>query len=102
MSWRMVAIRYSQLLKKRPSRRRMTRSGREEKGMCAVSANTLTIMKANALRIGDAVVYAAAYPRTQAKLEAHGIDVHVIDVSELAKAEGAVTCCSLIFVPLAK
>jgi len=54
---------------------------------------------ANALLIGDAVIYAAAYPRTQARLEAHGINVHAVDLSELAKAEGAVTCCSLILDP---
>jgi dimethylargininase len=51
---------------------------------------------ANALRIGEAVIYAAAYPRTRVRLEARGIVVHTVDVSELAKAEGAVTCCSLI------
>jgi dimethylargininase len=51
---------------------------------------------ANALMIGEAVIYAAAYPRTQAKLEANGVDVRSVDLSELAKAEGAVTCCSLI------
>jgi len=51
---------------------------------------------ANTLLIGDSVIYAAAYPRTQARLEAYGIDVHAVDVSELAKAEGAVTCCSLV------
>jgi dimethylargininase len=51
---------------------------------------------ANALLIGDAVIYAAAYPRTLARLQAHKIDVLTVDVSELAKAEGAVTCCSLI------
>lgn len=51
---------------------------------------------ANALRIGDSLVYPAAFPRTRARLEAHGLDVHEIDLSELAKAEGAVTCCSLI------
>ncbi len=51
---------------------------------------------ANALRIGDTVVYAAAFPRTRERLESRGIDVRTVDVSELAKAEGAVTCCSLI------
>jgi dimethylargininase len=51
---------------------------------------------ANALLIGDAVIYAAAYPRTSERLQARGIDVHTVDVSELTKAEGAVTCCSLI------
>ena len=52
---------------------------------------------ANALLIDGAVIYAAAYPRTRRRLEARGIAVHAVDVSELAKAEGAVTCCSLVF-----
>jgi dimethylargininase len=51
---------------------------------------------ANALLIDGAVIYAAAYPRTRRRLEERGIAVHSVDVSELAKAEGAVTCCSLI------
>jgi dimethylargininase len=51
---------------------------------------------ANVLRIGEAIVSGAAYPRTNARLSAFGT-VHAVDVSELAKAEGAVTCCSLIF-----
>lgn len=53
-------------------------------------------MAANILRIGDALVYGAAYPRTRERLEALGFTPHTIDASELAKAEGAVTCCSLI------
>jgi len=48
------------------------------------------------LRVGAAVVCAAAFPRTQARLTEAGFDVVPLDVSELAKAEGAVTCCSLI------
>ena len=52
---------------------------------------------ANALRIGDTLVYPCAFPRTRARLEARGIPVRAVDVSELAKAEGAVTCCSLVF-----
>jgi dimethylargininase len=51
---------------------------------------------ANVLRIGDAVVCSAAYPRTNARV-ATVAQVHAVDVSELAKAEGALTCCSLIF-----
>ena len=51
---------------------------------------------ANVLRIGEALVCGAAYPRTNARLRAVG-KVHTVDVSELAKAEGAVTCCSLVF-----
>jgi dimethylargininase len=52
---------------------------------------------ANAVRIGGGVVYPTAFPRTRARLEAAGIAVRAVDVSELAKAEGAVTCCSLVF-----
>jgi len=51
---------------------------------------------ANALMIGDAVIYPEAFPHTAAQLDAAGIRIVAVDVSELAKAEGAVTCCSLI------
>lgn len=50
----------------------------------------------NALRLGNAVIHGADYPRTRARLAAEGLEVHPVDLSELAKAEGAVTCCSLI------
>ncbi len=52
---------------------------------------------ANALVIGDVVIYAAGFPRTRARLEDKGLRVRVVDVDELAKAEGGVTCCSLVF-----
>lgn len=52
---------------------------------------------ANALEIGGVVVYAAAFPRTRDRLRRGGLDVREVDVTELAKAEGAVTCCSLVF-----
>ena len=52
---------------------------------------------ANALRIGESVVFPAAFERTRRRLEGAGIGVVTVDVSELAKAEGAVTCCSLVF-----
>lgn len=51
---------------------------------------------ANALRAGDVVLFPAAFPRTAGRLRAAGIDVHLIDLSELQKAEGATTCCSLL------
>jgi dimethylargininase len=54
-------------------------------------------MAANALRIGDAVIYPAAHAKTRARLEARGVSVRTVDVSELAKAEAGVTCCSLVF-----
>ncbi len=52
---------------------------------------------ANTLLLGETVIYPTSYPRTRQKLEQHGIAVRAVDVSELIKAEGAVTCCSLIF-----
>jgi dimethylargininase len=52
---------------------------------------------ANALLIGGAVVYPQAYPLTRTRLEDRGIKIIGVDVSELAKAEGGVTCCSLVF-----
>ena len=54
-------------------------------------------MGANALLVGSVAVYPSAYPRTRRRLEKAGVAVQTVDVSELAKAEGAVTCCSLIF-----
>ena len=52
---------------------------------------------ANALLIGDAVVYAAHSPRTLQRLHAAGIRPRLVEAGEVAKAEGAVTCCSLVF-----
>lgn len=52
---------------------------------------------ANVLRIGDEVVMPACFPRTRQRLAEAGIAVTTVDVSELQKAEGAMTCCSLVF-----
>jgi len=52
---------------------------------------------ANALRIGDRLVYPLDFPRTAERLIKRGIHLEPVDLSELAKAEGAVTCCSLVF-----
>jgi dimethylargininase len=52
---------------------------------------------ANIVRAGGALIYPAAFPRTRERLERLGFQVRTVDVDELAKAEGAVTCCSLIF-----
>jgi dimethylargininase len=52
---------------------------------------------ANALRIGERVIYPTSFPRTARRLEDAGIALETVDVSELQKAEGAVTCCSLVF-----
>lgn len=52
---------------------------------------------ANIVRVNDHLLYSAAFPRTRERLERGGHRVTTVDVSEIAKAEGAVTCCSLIF-----
>jgi dimethylargininase len=51
---------------------------------------------ANALLVGDRVIFPAAHARTRDRLAARGVVIESVDVSELAKAEGGVTCCSLI------
>jgi dimethylargininase len=57
---------------------------------------------ANALRIGDSVIHPDCFPRTRNRLEAAGVQVVAVDLSELQKAEGAVTCCSILFNAQAK
>ncbi len=52
---------------------------------------------ANVVRIGRHVVMPACFPRTRQRLLDAGVEVTTVDVSELQKAEGAVTCCSLLF-----
>jgi dimethylargininase len=51
---------------------------------------------ANVLRIGETVLCAAAHGRTAARLARAGLTVLTVNVSELAKAEAGLTCCSLI------
>ncbi len=52
---------------------------------------------ANVLLVGEALLYQPTYPKTHLRLEAASIHPILVDQSELAKAEGALTCCSLIF-----
>jgi dimethylargininase len=53
---------------------------------------------ANCLPVGDSIIYPTSFPRTEAKLKACGYKIVNVEMAELAKAEGAVTCCSLILV----
>jgi len=52
---------------------------------------------ANCLPVGDSIIYPSSFPKTREKLENLGYKIVRVEVDELAKAEGAVTCCSLIF-----
>jgi dimethylargininase len=51
---------------------------------------------ANALRIGHTILHAAEFPATRARIEASGFTVLPVSAGELAKAEGGVTCCSIL------
>ena len=52
---------------------------------------------ANALLIENVVIVPSAFPQTITLLESRGFNVKEIDVSEFQKAEGGVTCKSVIF-----
>ena len=52
---------------------------------------------ANALLVGEALVYPSAFEKTRARLEAVAPRIVTVEADELAKAEGGVTCCSLVF-----
>lgn len=51
----------------------------------------------NVLGLGETVIAPAGYPRTTAMLAHHGFGVLPVPVSEFAKADGGVTCLSLIW-----
>jgi dimethylargininase len=52
---------------------------------------------ANALLVGDTVLFPASYPKTRARIEERGFRVETIDISELQKAESGLTCSSILF-----
>ena len=54
-------------------------------------------LAANVLWLGEVTLVAEAYPRTRGRLEARGLNCSTINMSELAKAEGGLTCCSILF-----
>lgn len=51
---------------------------------------------ANTLTLGRETLVGAAFPRTAEVLARRGITTRLVDLSELAKAEGALTCSSVI------
>lgn len=54
---------------------------------------------ANVLPVEQTVIMDAAYPRTAGRVRELGFEVRTVGLSELAKAEGAVTCLTLVFRP---
>lgn len=67
-------------------------------GFSLVAVDPRERSAANIVRVKDRLVYSGAYPRTLEHIVRHGFSVTTVDVGEIAKAEGAVTCCSLIFI----
>ena len=51
---------------------------------------------ANALLVNGRVLHGAHFARTRRRLEAAGVHVIPVPAEELAKAEGGVTCCSVL------
>ena len=51
---------------------------------------------ANTLTLGGTTLVSAAYPQTRSRLEAAGITTVALEVSELHKAEAALSCMSLL------
>ena len=66
-------------------------------GLSMVDVDPREPHAANALAVGEVVIYPTSFPRTREKLEHRDLRLRLVDVDELQKAEGAVTCCSLIF-----
>jgi dimethylargininase len=68
-------------------------------GMRFIEVDESEPFGANALMLGGDVIYSRSYPRTAEILQRHAIRVHTVAMSETEKAEGAVTCCSLLLSP---
>lgn len=70
---------------------------RDLAGFDIVEVNPAEAFAADVLVVGRTVVSAAAHPRTAALIGSLGFDSRTTDLSEFAKAEGGVTCLSLVF-----
>ncbi len=53
-------------------------------------------MAANVLAIAGRVICAEEHPKTRRRLDAHGVVTLTVPAGELARAEGGVTCCSVL------
>ncbi|HYD53836.1 MAG TPA: N(G),N(G)-dimethylarginine dimethylaminohydrolase, partial [Gemmatimonadaceae bacterium] len=69
---------------------------RELDGCATLAVDPAEPFAGNALLVNGRVLHGAHFPRTQAWMRAAGLDVLPVPAGELAKAEGGVTCCSLL------
>jgi len=65
-------------------------------GFEAVAVDPLEPMAANALLLGDTLLYPAAFSRTAGTLARRMRSLELVEADELAKAEGGLTCCSIL------
>lgn len=65
-------------------------------GLDRIEVHPAEPFAANALRVGQVLLYPAAFPRTRERLEERGFTVRTVEADELAKAEAGVTCCSVL------
>ena len=70
---------------------------RDLRGFDMVEVDPVEPFAADVLTIGRTVICAAEHPRTAALISALGFEVRTTPLSEFAKAEGGVTCLSLVF-----
>lgn len=66
-------------------------------GFDIVDVSTTEPWAANALRLANHVLISASCPQTAERVRERGLSVIDVDISELEKAEGGLTCLSLIF-----
>ena len=67
------------------------------RGLEVVAVDASEPWAANVLHVGNSVCVSTAFPRTAEMLARRGYDVRAVEVSEFAKAEGGLTCMSLLF-----
>jgi dimethylargininase len=73
-------------------------AGREEiAGYEQILLNDGEAYAANTLLVNGTLIMPAGYPRTRARLSELDLDVIEIDVSEIQKMDGGLTCMSLRF-----
>ena len=65
-------------------------------GLEIVAVDASEAWGASVLNVDGRIVMPAGFPRTARLLADRGLDVHVIDLSELRKAEGGPTCLSIV------
>lgn len=65
-------------------------------GVMVIDVAAAEPFAANTLTLGGVTLVASGCPQTAEVLNGHGVITRAVDLSELAKAEGALTCSSLI------